>query len=141
VGNTVKGVPEPQSVGTWRLINRIFEVQDTGENTPEAWTGRMIVQANGAFVFIMTKADRTAPVTADDHVAAHATMVAASGRVWVEGGQPFVAYEVASHPQLLGREPVTTQFSGNRMYVTGVWSLSGLAGNRIARTRSEWERE
>ncbi len=141
MSNKDKGAPEPQSIGTWRLINRIFEVQDTGEKIADPWVGRMVIQPDGAFVFIMTKADRATPATVEERATAYNTGIAASGRVSVEGGQPFVQYDIASHPQLIGKVRVNTQYSGKRMHVTGEWSPSALMGNRVGRTISEWERD
>ncbi len=125
--------------GGWFNESLNFKIRE--KKLSPLWHGRMIIQPDGTFMYIMTQAGRTAPVTEEDRAAAFNTVFAASGFIKNEGNRSIVTTELASHPRMIGVAHVTREYIGERLRSTGDWAPSLLLGNRIARAIIEWERE
>jgi hypothetical protein len=132
------GVPH---AGSWKLLKMYIELQDTHEKHAQQWNGRMIIQPDGKFIFLMTMAGRTAPLTEVDRATAFTTQSAGAGCFEIESTKSYVTYELASNPQRIGTFPTQLTLVDGQLHITTNWWPSALFANRIMRTITTWARE
>ena len=113
--------------GTWRLQAYMVEVRETGERFPpmgEAPAGYVIFSAGGRVWFMLTGEGRE-PGDSDREMARLLeTLIAYTGRYWVEGDGWVTAVDVAWNPAWVGTEQ-RRQFvrEGDRLQVLTPWRV------------------
>jgi hypothetical protein len=130
-----------QMAGTWRLVNTTITFQDTGEKIPVPWTGRMIIQPDGAFMWVAHMAGRAVPTTVDERAMALVTMGAEAGTLQIEGDDLISSADFAMDAQVVGNEQRGSyRLSGDQLHSIRAWRPR-LSDGRIFRGVTEWARE
>ncbi len=138
---------EPALVGTWRLVAFDAEERDTGKRWPtfgKAPKGRLILQANGLMMVMLTAEGRLAksPKTTEERAKAFTTVIAYSGRYRTEGESFVTDVDISSVEAWVGAKQVRTfRISGPRVQFISGWAADPFDSRRTTRGIIEFERE
>ncbi|WP_394000136.1 lipocalin-like domain-containing protein [Luteimonas sp. WGS1318] len=113
--------------GTWRLLSYAVEVKATGALFPpmgEAPSGYVIFSAEGRVWFMLTGEGRE-PAASDQGLARLLeTVIAYTGRYWIEGETWVTAVDVAWNPAWVGTEQRRHfVLEGDRLQVMTPWRV------------------
>ena len=113
--------------GTWRLVAYEVEVRDTGERFPpmgQAPSGYVIFSAEGRVWFMLTGDGREPGDTDRELARLLETLIAYTGRYWVEDDAWVTAVDVAWNPAWVGTEQ-RRRFvrDGDRLQVSTPWRV------------------
>lgn len=132
--------------GIWRLVSYDVEVQDTGERFPGMGAtpaGYVMFSPQGRVWFMLTAADRPVPVVPEDRIMLLDSMIAYSGKYWVDGQDWVTDVDVAWNPSWVGTQQRRHfQRDGNRLQVMTPWRvMPNWGAHGHSRSIIEFERE
>jgi hypothetical protein len=142
---TVLADDRAKLVGSWKLVSWVQEFQDGGEPRHEYGkhpVGYIIFTPEGRMMAVLEGEGRKSPSSDEDRLALFRTMVAYTGKYFLEGDKWTTKVDAAWLPDRRGTDQVRFfKVEGDKLYVTTPFRTGLNYGGRVARSLLVWERE
>jgi hypothetical protein len=131
-------------LGNWRLVSWVQEFQD-GERRPEygkSPIGYIIFTPEGRMMAVLEGEGRKSPTNDQERLFLFRTLIAYTGKYYLEGDKWTTKVDAAWHPDRRGSEQVRFfKVEGDRLYVTTPFQPNVNFGGRVSRSLLIWERD
>ena len=132
-------------VGNWKLTAWVQEFQDGSEPRPEYGkhpVGYLIFTPEGRMMALLEGEGRKSPSNDQEGLALFRSMIAYTGKYYLEGDKWTTKVDAAWHPDRRGSDQVRYfKVEGDKLYVTTPFRPSPNFGGKVFRSLLVWERE
>jgi Lipocalin-like domain len=132
-------------LGNWKLVAWVQEFQDGGEQRPEYGKhplGYLIFTPEGRMMALLEGEGRKSPSNDQERAALFRSMIAYTGRYYLDGDKWTTRVDAAWHPDRRGADQVRYfKVEGDKLTVTTPFMPSPNFGGRVLRSVLVWERE
>jgi len=132
-------------LGSWKVISWVQEFQDGSESRPEYGRnpiGYIIFTPGGRMMAMLEGEGRKSPSNDQEGLALFRSMIAYTGKYYLEGDKWTTKVDAAWHPDRRGSDQVRYfKVEGDKLYVTTPFRPSPNFGGKVFRSLLVWERE
>ncbi len=145
VATSVVADDREKLLGSWKLISWVQEFQDGSDPRPEYGKnplGYIIFTPGGRMMAMLEGEGRKSPTNDQDRAVLFRTMIAYTGKYYVEGDKWTTRVDAAWLPVRRGSDQVRVfKLEGDKLYVTTPFRPNPNLGDRVSRSLLVFERE